>query len=83
MCVPKDKITLPMIIDQFKEYKNRPENGAWGSLHCVLDDQNVRDIDILGAVEWAREQKDWEAVRLAEILLQITRTQRLKIAKLL
>lgn len=72
------KPTVPSVIDEFKRYHAR--ECAWGALHIVLDDGNVRDGDVAFCAEYAREVGDTEAARLAETLLAMSKTQRLKIA---
>jgi hypothetical protein len=72
--------TLPEVRDRFKAYFAR--HFDWGSLHIVLDDQNVRDADVKFCIEHAREKGDQEGEDLARTLLTLSRTQRLKLAGL-
>ena len=65
--------------DRFKSYHDK--NGAWGSLHIVLDDHNLATHHVEFCVEWAQKEGDREGEALAKILLQLTQTQRGKIAK--
>jgi hypothetical protein len=76
------RLSLPDVIDQFSAYYARPENRAWGSLHVVLDDGNYEDSSVRYCIEWARECGDEEGVRLAELLLKLSRTQRSKVDRL-
>jgi hypothetical protein len=76
------KPTVPEVRDRFLAYKNRPGNGAWGSLHVVLDDNNVEDHFVAWTIEHATERGDTEGAELARILLSMSRTQRLKIGGL-
>lgn len=71
------KITLPEVVDQFAAYHDR--NPAWGNLHIVLDDGNVDDQSVKYCLESARGCGDAEGVRLAEVLLKMSKTQRLKL----
>jgi hypothetical protein len=73
------KPTIPDVVPQFAAYYQLPGNGVWGSLHCVLDDKNARNSDVDGAKAWAAERGDVEGERLADILAQMSRTQRLKL----
>lgn len=74
------KITLPEVVGDFAEYL--ASNPAWGSLHIVLDDGNVDDASVNYCLEHARNVDDIEGARLAEILLQLSKTQRLKLGKI-
>lgn len=76
---PPKKITIPEVIERFKEYHK--QNGAWGSLHIVLDDHNVEDSSVLFCLDWARENNDTEGAELAKILYQMSKTQRLKLSR--
>jgi len=76
------KPTIPEVLDRFVAYKMLPGNGVWGSLHSVLDDLNVRDKDVRGAIEWAQERGDAEGAALGEILLRMGQTQRRRLASL-
>jgi len=73
------KPTIPEVVPLFAAYYQLPENGVWGSLHCVLDDKNVRNCDVADAKAWAIDRGDAEGEKLAEILAQMSRTQRLKL----
>lgn len=77
-----DKPTIPEVIERFRTYYRAPGNGAWGSLHVVLDDGNVRDDHVRGCIEWAIERSDKEGEELARILLRMSKTQRGKISSL-
>jgi hypothetical protein len=73
------KITLPEVIEGFADYYRQPGNAAWGSLHCVLDDGNIRDRDVQACIDHAVEKGDAEGERLARILLTLTKAQRLRL----
>jgi hypothetical protein len=75
------KITIPEVIDGFANYYRQPGNAAWGSLHCVLDDGNVRDKDVQGCIDHAVEKGDAEGERLGRILLTLTKSQRLRLGR--
>lgn len=74
--------TLPDVLDQFRAYYAAPGNGAWGSLHVVLDDGNVRDCFVTGCIEYAAQNGDVEGERLARLLLTMSQTQRRKLPEL-
>lgn len=74
------RLTIPEVVEQFAAYYEKPENGAWGSLHVVLDDiGNVNDDSVRGVIDFAREKADVEGEYLGELLLRLTRTQRAKL----
>lgn len=76
-----NKPTIPEVLDLFIAYKNKPENICWGNLHIVLDDQNVADIFVDFCKNQALEKGDEDGVRLCNILLSMSKTQRLKISR--
>ena len=71
------KPTIPDVIARFATY--RKDNPMWGSLHIVLEDGNVRDSDVEFCRHYATEQGDVEGADLAQILLTMSKTQRLRI----
>jgi hypothetical protein len=73
------KPTIPQVVARFADYYEQPLNGAWGSLHIVLDDDNVRKSDVEFCREHAIERGDTEGAALAEILILMSKTQRLKL----
>jgi len=70
------KPNIPDVLDRFVDYYSKPENNVWGSLHIVLDDLNVGDDSVRWVIEHAREHGDEDGVRLGEILLTMSKTQR-------
>lgn len=77
---PSAKETVPEVIERFKTY--HAQNGAWGSLHVVLDDGNIHDHFVEGCIEYAKKQNDTEGLELGKILLKMSKSQRHKIAKM-
>lgn len=73
------KPTIPEVVERFRAYHRF--NPVWGSLHIVLDDGNVSDAHVLFCVAEARSRNDAEGERLALILLEMSRTQRRKLAE--
>jgi hypothetical protein len=71
------KPTIPEVIDRFKAYHRK--HSAWGSLHIVLDDNNVGDDCVRFCRDYASNNGDEEGKELAEILLSMSRTQRAKL----
>lgn len=74
-----DRPAIPDVVDRFAGYYAAPGNGAWGSLHIVLDDGNVRNHDVTFCIEQAQEKGDVEGEALGRILLSMSKTQRLKL----
>ncbi len=72
------RINIPDVIERFKAY--RASHGAWGSLHIVCDDFNVDDVSVNFCIQLAEDQDDLEGRELALILLQMSKTQRRKLA---
>ncbi|HSC20140.1 MAG TPA: hypothetical protein VLC07_00245 [Solirubrobacterales bacterium] len=60
-------------------YCAKPGNGMGGNLHIALADQNVRDKDIAWCRERALQEGDDDGVALADQLLRMTKTQRLRV----
>ncbi len=73
------KPTVPEVQPLVKAYYSLPNNGAGGSLHCVLDDDNVHDDFVKDGIEYARSRGDVLGENLATVLLMMSRTQRLKV----
>ncbi len=67
-------ITIPNVIERFAAYYEKHE--AWGSLHIVLEDNNVQDSSVEHCIEWAKEKGDTEGEELGRILLLMSKSQR-------
>ncbi len=81
MTKPSAKITVPEVMDQFVEYLRKPGNGVGGSLHIVLDDQNIQNHHVEFCISHAEQCDDEDGIKLGKILLEMSKTQRLKISK--
>jgi hypothetical protein len=77
-----DKPTIPEVLSLVKAYLEKDGNGVGGSLHIVLDDGNVEDSHVEFCIKWAREHNDEDGVKLGELLLRMSKTQRLKLSNL-
>lgn len=77
MSAPKAEITIPEVVERFALYHQR--NAAWGSLHIVLDDNNIDDSSVEFCAGYAQDDKDTEGEELAEILLKMSKSQRLRL----
>ena len=74
--------TIPDVLPLVRAYLAKEGNICGGSLHIVLEDGNVADCDVTFCIEWAREHGDPEGEKLGQLLLTMSRTQRLKIRRL-
>jgi len=70
---------VPPLVERFRAYLET--HGAWGSLHVALEDGNVDDTSVRWCKAWACKEGDTEGEALADVLLTMTKTQRLKIAQ--
>lgn len=73
------KPNIPEVIEKFVLYLRK--NSAWGSLHIVLDDENLDDKSVQFCIEWAEERSDHDGVELGKILLSMSKTQRGEISR--
>lgn len=74
------KFTVPEVLPLVQAYYSIPGNGVGGSLHIVLDDDNVQDWCVDACIERATEKGDHRGEALARILRSMSRTQRLKLS---
>ena len=75
------KPTIPEVVAAFADYQQRPENGAWGSLHIVLEDGNCKNEFVHSCAQYAKENGDVPGERLANILLQMSPSQRGRLSR--
>lgn len=75
------KPTIPEVIERFAAYYAR--HPAGGAMHIVLDDGNIADEHVRYCIQHAQEQGDAEGEALARILLDMSKTQRKKLGRLL
>lgn len=73
------KPTIPEVLPLVQAYYAKPGNIVGGSLHIVLDDCNVDDSHVRYCIDDAREKGDDDGVRLGELLLRMSKTQRSKL----
>lgn len=71
------RIAVPDVLDRFIEYRRKEP--VWGLLHIVLEEGNVSDSDVDYCIARAEHACDSEALELARILRQMSRTQRCRI----
>ena len=75
------KPTVPDVLPITRAYYAKDGNGAGGNLHIVLDDCNVKDGHVIFCKEQCIQRGDSDGLALCELLLRMSRTQRLKIAR--
>jgi hypothetical protein len=74
------KPECPDVLPLVREYYSQWKNGAGGSLHVVLDDGNVDDCFVDGAIGYALSTGDVDGMALGAVLRMMSKTQRLKLA---
>lgn len=74
---PRNRPTVPDVLPLVREIYERHCAGC--CLHIVTDDGNVEQHSAESCVEWAREQGHEDCLRAAEILAQMTPTQRRRV----
>ena len=79
----RERPTVPEVLPLVLAYYAKPGNGAGGCLHIVLDDDNVDDDSVRFCIDYAAECGDEDGVYLAQVLLHMSRTQRLKLCGLI
>lgn len=77
------KPTIPEVLPRIRAYCAKPGNDMGGSLHILLADQNVADSDVDFCINVASERGDTEGEALARTLRLMSRTQRLKLGRML
>jgi len=73
------KPTVPEVLPLVNQYYSHPKNGVGGNLHIVFEDGNIDDHSVEFCLEQAQEKKDKEGVVIANLLLQMSKTQRKKL----
>ena len=73
------KPTVPEVLPIMHAYRDKPGNNVGGSLHSVLEDGNVDAASVRSCRERAEQNGDADGVALADLLLQMSQTQRRKL----
>ncbi|MDP3963705.1 MAG: hypothetical protein Q8Q39_04375 [bacterium] len=73
------RLTVPDVAPLVQAYYSKPGNGVGGSLHIVLDDGNIEDSHVRFCRKHAETLNDIDGIRLCDLLLQMTKTQRRKL----
>ena len=80
--VQRTKPTIPEVLPLITRFAKLPANSVGGCLHIVLDEGNVDESSVKSCLDYAIERNDSLAVEVAEILLRMSKTQRLKLASM-
>lgn len=75
------KLTIPDVIEKFRSYYEKNQRCGWGLLHTILDDGNIHDHDVQWCIDNIKQYypEDTQALELAEILMKLSKTQRVRI----
>lgn len=76
----KDRPITPFLIGRFAAY--RTLEPAWGSLHIVLDDDNVHDSHVMFVGNYALDHDDDFGADLAAELGWMSKSQRSRVDRL-
>lgn len=76
-----NKVTVPELIQAVKYYYSLEGNQCGGSLHIVLDDDNIEDSHIEMCIRYANKRNDMEGIKLGKMLLAASYNQRKKLLK--
>ena len=76
------KPTVPKVLPLMREFQSKKGNEVGGVFHIVLDDGNVENRHVEWCLELAKQNGDELAIRLGELLMKMSKTQRLKLADL-
>jgi predicted transcriptional regulator len=73
------KVNIVDVLLLVKNFMAKEGNLTGGTLHMVLSNKNIRDSDIEFCLKAARDKNDTDGIEIAELLIKMSRTQRLKI----
>lgn len=76
------KPTVPEVLPLVRALYRSEHGRVGGCFHIVLDDYNVEDHHVSWCLDNARERSCQPCTELGELLVRMSRTQRLKLARL-
>jgi hypothetical protein len=76
------KPTILEVLPIMQEFAKLEQNGAGGVLHIVLDDENVEDKHVQFCINEAKKQNDLLGLKLGNLLLKMSKTQRRKLSRM-
>lgn len=75
------KVTRADVEAMLHDYYEMPGHTLGGAVHIVIENHNADDDDVEWCYEYARKEGDGAGMAIALALRQLSRTQRLKVAK--
>lgn len=75
------KPTIPEVRPLVQALYATDGGGAGCCLHIVLDDSNIEDGSVEFCIGWAQKHSHPDCEKLGRLLLQMSKTQRLKLAR--
>jgi hypothetical protein len=78
----RQKPTLPEVEPLVRAYYAKSGNSVGGNLHVVLDDCNIKDANIRYCLKECHRLGDGDGASIAELMLQMSRRQRKRLANL-
>lgn len=80
MNIVRGKPTIPGIAPFIEMYYRMDGHSMGGSLHIVLEDQNVANQNVEWCLQYALERGDYFGAALANILLRMSTSQRWRLS---
>ena len=81
MTAPNNQPLSKEAFNRFKAYQQQQHfNNGSSCFHIVLENKNIKDSHVQFCRELAVKRNDQEALELADILLSLSKSQRLKLA---
>jgi hypothetical protein len=74
------KPSIPDIVPSLLEYYRREGNESGGIFHVIVEDTNYEKCHARSALEQARELGDPLTIKIAEMLVEMSATQRRKLS---
>lgn len=79
MTAPKNAPVSQADLERFRAYYD--VNPTWGNLHIVLDDENIQEDHIKYCIKRCVDHGDEAGYYLGNLLLKMSKSQRLKISR--
>lgn len=80
MTAPNNQPLSKEAFNRFKAYQHQHFGNGSSCFHIVLENKNIKDGHVQFCRELAVKRNDQEALELADILLSLSKSQRLKLA---
>lgn len=79
MTAPTNQPLSKENLDKFKQYKRT--HAEWKNLHIVMEDKNIKDSHVQFCIDQCVKKSDTDGLELANILMGLSKSQRIKLAK--